>query len=76
MLSGVWSQETFAELAIGTQIHHFIACEATNARVGRRYALETRRAHIKRHAGAFVELGLLRLGYQGSKHFAMLAALI
>ena len=41
MLSGMWSHETFAELAIGAQIHDFIACEATDARIERRYALGT-----------------------------------
>ena len=41
MLSGMGSYETFAELAIGAQIHDFIACEATNTRIERRYALGT-----------------------------------
>jgi len=39
MLSGVWSYETFAELAIGAQIHDLIAREATDTRIERRYAL-------------------------------------
>jgi len=39
MLSGMWSYETIAELAIGAQIHDFIAGEATDTRIERRYAL-------------------------------------
>jgi len=39
MLSVMWSYETFAELAIGAQIHNFIAGEATDTRIERRYAL-------------------------------------
>jgi hypothetical protein len=39
MFSGMWSYKTFAELAIGAQIHDFIAREATDTRIERRYAL-------------------------------------
>lgn len=56
MHSGMWSYETFAELAIGAKIYDFIAREATDTRIERGYALGARRAYIKRHIGAFPEL--------------------
>ena len=39
MFSVMWSYETIAKLAIGAQIHDFIAGEATDTRIERRYAL-------------------------------------
>ena len=39
MLSVMWSYETIAQLAIGAQIHDFIAGEATDTRIERRYVL-------------------------------------